>query len=75
MAGAFLVLALVTWLVAAWPRRRIALAAMVAGAAAPLAVVGVLFPGQGYMPFPAIDVIWLVIVFAAVWLSIPRGER
>jgi hypothetical protein len=75
LAGAFLVLALVTWLVAVWPRRRIALAAMVAGAAAPVVVVGVLFPGQGYMPFPALDVTWLVIVFLAVWLLVPRPER
>jgi hypothetical protein len=75
LAGAFLMLAVVTWLVAAWPRRRIALAAMVAGAASPLVVVGLLFPGQGYMPFPAIDVVWLFVVFLAVRRSIPRPER
>jgi hypothetical protein len=75
LAGAFLALALVSWMVAVWPRRRVALGAMVAGVALPLAVVGVLFPGQGYMPFPAIDVLWLIVVFMAVWLAIPRPER
>jgi hypothetical protein len=75
LAGAFLVLALASWLLAVWPRRRVALGAMIAGVAAPLVVVGVLFPGQGYMPFPTIDVLWLSVLFLAVWLALPRPER
>jgi len=48
---------------------------MIAGVAVPLAVLGVLFPGQGYMPFPAVDALWLLVVFGGVWLAIPRPER
>jgi hypothetical protein len=75
LAGAFLVLALVSWMLAVWPRRRVALGAMIAGVASPLVVVGVLFPGQGYMPFPGIDVLWLFAIFMGIWLAIPRPER
>ena len=75
LAGSFLVLAAVAWLVASWPRRRLALAALVAAAAIPVLVLSLAFPGQGAMPFTVGDFGWLLALFVAALLLIPREER
>jgi len=75
LAGSFLVLAAVAWLLASWPRRRLALAGLVAVAALPVLALTLGFPGQGAMPFPAYDFGWLVGLFAVAALLIPRWER
>src|SRR5438270_2500890 len=75
LAGAFLGLALGAWLLSGWPERRVGLGAMAAAALVPVAVAGVLFPGQGAMPFPAWDFLQLGALFAALWVVVPRRER
>jgi hypothetical protein len=75
LAGAFLLLAMVAWLLTSWPSLRVELGCMAAGASLPIIAVGLLFPGQGFMPFPAIDFIWLVVLFVAVSICVPRRER
>ena len=75
LAGAFLLLALVSWLLTSWPRHRVSLGLMIGAATVPVVVLGVLFPGQGFMPFPAIDFVWLVVLFVAISIWVPRQER
>ncbi|MGI8920422.1 MAG: hypothetical protein ACR2HD_01925 [Solirubrobacteraceae bacterium] len=76
LAGAFLVLAAFAWLITSWPRRRLAAGGLIAGAIIPGAVVGALFPGQGFMPFPATDFIYLAALCIGVLaLVVWRGER
>jgi len=75
LAAAFLVLAAVAWLVASWPRHRLALAGLAAVPAIVVAVLGFLFPGQGLMPFPAFDFLTRAAFVAGALLVIPRHER
>ncbi len=75
LAGAFLVLVAVAWLLGSWPRRRLPLAALVAVAAVPVLALTLVFPGQGAMPFPAYDFGWLLGLFGVATVLIPRSER
>jgi hypothetical protein len=75
LAGAFLVLAAVAWLLASWPHRRLALASLVAVAAVPVLALTLGFPGQGSMPFSAYDFGWLLGLFVVAIALIPRRER
>lgn len=75
LAGAFLALAAVAWMVGAWPDRRGVLAAMTVAAALPIAAGAVAFPGQGPMPFPALDFAAEGGLFVLAVLLLPRQER
>jgi hypothetical protein len=75
LAGSFLVLAAVAWLVSSWPKRRLALAGLVAVSAVPVVVLTLGFPGQGVMPFPAYDFGWLLGLFLVAFALVPRRER
>ncbi len=74
LAGAFLVLAAGSWLVASWPRRRVGLALLVAVPSMVVVGLGLLFPGQGIMPFPLIDFVEFAAMVALVLLLVPRHE-
>jgi len=41
----------------------------------PLGIVGLLFPGQGPMPYPLVDCVWELVIAAGLWLVAPRQER
>ena len=75
LAGAFLALALVAWLVSRWRRPHPGAVAMLAAAGVPSVALSVLFPGQGVMPFPAADFAWLILLFAGAAILIPARER
>jgi hypothetical protein len=75
LAAAFLVLAALAWLVASWPRHRLALAGLAALPAMVVAGLGLLFPGQGLMPFPAFDFLTRVALVLGALMLIPRQER
>jgi hypothetical protein len=51
LAGAFLAMAAVAWLLAYWPAQRWGAGALAAAALVPVALVEELFPGQGNFPF------------------------
>ena len=51
LAGAFLAIAALAWLVGCWPDRRAVAAAVVLAAVVPIGVLELLFPGQGTFPF------------------------
>jgi hypothetical protein len=75
LAGAFLVLAALAWLLADWPRSRAPLCALAIAALVPIAGPALLFAGQGSMPFGAADFAWLLAVFAAALALVPAHER
>jgi hypothetical protein len=75
LAGAFLVLAAASWLVASWPRRRLGLALLVAVPSAVVVGLGLLFPGQGIMPFPLPDFLEFAGMVALVLVLIPRHQN
>jgi hypothetical protein len=75
LAGSFLVLAAAAWLLSSWPHRRLPLAALVAVSAAPVVLLTLVFPGDGAMPFSAIDFGWLIGLFVVAIALIPRWER
>ena len=75
LAGAFLGLALVAWLIASWPAQRGRIALAAAGALAPVCLLAVAFPGQGAMPFPAGKFAWMLAVYGALTAAIPRHRR
>ncbi|MDQ6725178.1 MAG: hypothetical protein M3066_03290 [Actinomycetota bacterium] len=74
LAGAFLVLAATSWLVASWPRRRVGLVLLMAVPALVVIGLGLLFPGQGVMPFPLVDFLQFAAMVALVLVLIPRHE-
>jgi hypothetical protein len=74
LAGAFVALATVAGLIATWPRCRWELSAVAGGAIAPVIALALLFPGQGAMPFPTGDFAQLGVLFAGLWLVIPRRQ-
>jgi hypothetical protein len=78
LAGAFTLLAVAAWAIGSrrqsgTDRLRPALA-VAAGVLAPVAVGALLFPGQGPMPYPAIDWFWEMIVAAGIFLAAGRSE-
>jgi hypothetical protein len=84
LAGAFVMLAMVAWAwsrlsaPAAGPSRRswLAGAISVTGAAAvPIGASAVLFPGQGRMPYPAVDYWWEMAIAAALCVMAGRRHR
>jgi hypothetical protein len=75
LAGAFLALALVAWLLAEWPRRRVGLMAAVLAILVPVGVDALLFPGQGNFPFPFADLAFELPACILLWLLVPRKER
>jgi hypothetical protein len=75
LAGAFLALAMLAWAATSWPRPRPAQALMLAAAGVPAVALSVLFPGQGVMPFGTTDFIWLLVLFGAAGVVVPRANR
>jgi len=75
LAGAFLVLGALAWLVAAWHERRLGPALMMLAAAAPVGVCTVVFPGQGFFPYPVGDFMFELCACAVMWVLVPRRER
>jgi hypothetical protein len=74
LAGCFLALAALAWLVSAPRDSRIGIATMLVGAATPLAVTTVLFPGQGFFPYPFPSFAFEVAVCLGLWIAIPRNQ-
>ena len=75
LAGAFLALGTLAWLLADWRRPRVPLAGLVLATLTPIALSELLFAGQGEMPFTATDFAWLLGLVAAVGLFVPVRER
>ena len=80
LAGAFLLLGLVAWVLSRWAGRAGAsgiwpIGAVMVATAGPLCAAALLFPGQGRMPYPALDYLWEVVVAAGLWLIVGPRHR
>jgi hypothetical protein len=75
LAGAFLVLAIVSWLLATWPRHSFGIGLLAGAVAAPVAIISFLFPGQGAFPYPSPDFVVEAVICIALWILIPPRER
>jgi len=75
LAGAFLIMAAVAWMLAQWPTERRAILILIAAAALPVVLSGAVFPGQGMMPFPFKDFAAEGAMFVAALVFVPRRER
>lgn len=75
LAGAFLGLAALAWMAGLWPRHRVALACVGAAVVLPVAVLVVVFPGQGRFPFRAPDLLAGVALGVGAWFIVPTRER
>ncbi|MGA2756951.1 MAG: hypothetical protein ABSF58_06330, partial [Solirubrobacteraceae bacterium] len=75
LAGAFLALAAVAWLVGSWPRRRFAAGTLALAAVVPLLALELLFPGLGTMPFPFISFLAISLGLAMLGIVVARRDR
>jgi hypothetical protein len=75
LAGAFLVLALAAWALSSDAELRGPVVALTVVAGLPVALPALLLPGQGTMPFPALDFAWLLALVVAAGLLVPARER
>jgi hypothetical protein len=75
LAGLFVALVAFAWLVAELPAWRWSLAATAVAAAGPIAVLELLFPGQGRMPFAVLDLFGTLVPLAAIALLLDRRDR
>jgi len=75
LAGAFLALAGVAFVVAAPPGARARSSAVLVGALAPLAVVAVMFSDPGPFPFSFVDFTFDVVVAVVMLVVAPKGLR
>jgi hypothetical protein len=75
LAGGFLGLAAIAWAIGIWPRRRWDVIALAVAALAPVAALELLFPGQGMMPFEAINFVGMVISLILIGAVVMRRDR
>jgi len=75
LPGLFLALAAFAWLAADLPRRRWDLAATVLAAVVPIAILELLFPGQGRMPFAVLDFAGTLVAVGALLALLDPRER
>jgi hypothetical protein len=75
LAGAFLAIAALAWLVGSWPERRFGAATLLVAAAIPVLALEVLFPGLGSMPFPFINFVGMFLGLLAVGIVVARRDR
>ena len=75
LAGAFLVIASLAWLIGHWPSDRFGAAALAASAGVPIVALEVLFPGLGTMPFDAANFIGMVVALGALALVTRHRDR
>ena len=75
LAGAFLALASIAWLLADLPKRNLTVAALLAVVSVPVLVLELLFPGQGTMPFSTLDFVGMVAPVGALVLLLDASQR
>jgi hypothetical protein len=75
LAGAFLVMAGLAWLIGTWPKRRLAAGTLTVAAAIPVLALELLFQGLGTMPFPFLNFIGMFIGLAAIAVVVARRDR
>lgn len=75
LAASFLLLVLATWFLTSAPRRRLQIAGVMVLPTAVIVGTGLLFPGEGTMPFKASTLIWILINAGFALIAIPRNRE
>ncbi len=75
LAGAFLAMAALAWLVGSWPQRRLAAGTLTAAAAIPVFALELLFPGLGTQPFPFINFLGMFLGALGIGIVVARRDR
>ena len=75
LAGGFLALAVVSWMIGSWPTRRWDLVALATAAIAPVVVLEALFPGQGTMPFAWLNFAGMLLALVPIGIVVAHRDR
>lgn len=75
LAGTFLAIAAIAWLIGSLPARPRPIIALVTATLVPLGVLELLFPGQGAMPFPLLNFVGMFVPLVAIAVVIVRYDR
>jgi hypothetical protein len=76
LAGGFLAIAAVAWVVGSWPRRRYAAVVVLAAAGVPVLLVELLFPGLGPDPFAPLNFVGMLAGLAGIGVVVAlRRDR
>ncbi len=75
LAGGFLGLAAIAWLIGMRPQRRWDVVALAIAALAPVALLEVLFPGQGWMPFELLNFGGMLGAMMVIFAVAARRDR
>ncbi len=75
LAGGFLAMAALAWLIGSWPQRRLAAGTLTAAAALPVVLLELLFPGLGTEPFPLLNFVGMFVGIVAVGIVVARRDR
>jgi hypothetical protein len=75
LAGGFLAMAALAWMIGSWPERRWAAGALAAGAATPVLALEVLFPGLGTMPFAPLNFVGMMVALVPIGIVVARRDR
>ena len=75
LAGGFLTLISIAWMIGSWPTRRWRGAALATAAAAPVLAIELLFPGLGTEPFPALNFVGILVALVPIGIVAARRDR
>jgi hypothetical protein len=75
LAGAFLAIAALAWLLADLPRWNVRAGALVLAATLPVVLLQLLFPGQGTMPFSTLDFFGTILPVGVLLLLLDPSHR
>jgi hypothetical protein len=75
LAGGFLAMAAIAWMIGCWPERRWGAGALAAAAAIPVLVLELLFPGLGTMPFAPLNFVGMLVALLPIGIVVARRDR
>ena len=75
LAGGFLAMAALAWMLGSWPQRRFAAGTLAAAAALPVVALELLFPGLGTEPFPLLNFVGMFAGLVAIGIAVGRRDR
>jgi hypothetical protein len=75
LAGGFLAMAALAWMIGCWPERRWSAGALAAAAAIPVLALEVLFPGLGMMPFAPLNFVGMLVALVPIGIIAARRDR
>src|ERR1039458_6181850 len=75
LAGGFLAMAALAWMLGSWPQRRFAAGTLAAAAALPVVALELLFPGLGTEPFPLLNFVGMFAGLVAIGIEIGQIGR